>query len=213
MIWNAMQDLVRRLSNTQCRDVANQQVFSKVNYGDTGGFGGHAVDPGMFVNYLRNTYHFYNGVKSTMNLQDAVCHNLGQSQCGPSIAIKDYFTTTTDGADTTVVTVTPSTPLKTFWQPVFSTAVSPGINPFGVGIDPCSVFSGCSTSSPTGSGVNIYNESTLFHEALHGFTSLSDDNLGAGYRLDTNIYLPGIGTTAISIYIKNQVLNASACNF
>ena len=60
---------------------------------------------------------------------------------------------------------------------------------FGDGIDP----------SPN--GVNIYNESDLFHEAIHGMTAQYDDILESTLGVSD----PSIN---VSIYIKNNVLSA-----
>lgn len=85
--------------------------------------------------------------------------------------------------------MTPSTPLKTFWQPAYTQADNTG---FGVGID------------PSNNGVNIYNESNVFHEALHGFTGEGDSQIMS--YLPSGI--PGTGTERISVYIKNYVLSS-----
>lgn len=126
-------------------------------------------------------------------MKDAVCGEGNSSACGQSILIKDYF----GGNPVTVVTVTASHPLKTFWQPNF---VSYGVGQFGVGID------------PSNNGANLYNESALFHEALHGFTGLYDADLATSYRLN----IPGVlggPSEPISVYILNNVLSQPACTF
>ena len=54
---------------------------------------------------------------------------------------------------------------------------------------------------PRNNGANIYNESNLFHEALHGLTAEYDDYMYAIFH---------IGPPAInnSIHIKDTVLSA-----
>ncbi|MEQ1935825.1 MAG: hypothetical protein ABL962_18365, partial [Fimbriimonadaceae bacterium] len=189
LLWNAKQDLIRRLSNDDCKTLAKNEVLDKVTYG----FWGNPVNPDNFINYLRNTFHFYNGSTSTLNMQDAMCGEGNSSGCGPKVILKDYFAGT---SEPTAVTVTASHPLKSFWQPTFT---SEGSGVFGIGIDPSS------------SGANIYNESALFHEALHGYTGLYDADLGTWYRL--NVADAILHSVNISIYIKNHVLSQTACNF
>jgi len=74
---------------------------------------------------------------------------------GNPLNVKQVFA---DTSDTTAITVTPSEPFKSFWQPAYqgpdpSYPNDPRYTGFGVGID------------PSNNGVNIYNESNLFHEA------------------------------------------------
>lgn len=87
---------------------------------------------------------------------------------GNPLNVKQVFA---DTSDTTAITVTPSEPFKSFWQPAYqgpdpSNPNDPHYTGFGVGID------------PSNNGVNIYNESNLFHEALHGMTALYDGEGG-----------------------------------
>jgi len=114
--------------------------------------------------------------------------------------IKDIF----EAPDLTALTVTPSHPLKSFWQPEYT---PPGTDPttgkllyegFGDGVDRSNF------------GVNIFNESNLFHEALHGFTNYIDQDL---YGVSPyNGPLPGVGPPSvnISIYIKDKILSKCA---
>jgi hypothetical protein len=207
LIFNAKQDLISRLirvrvlngENKQtCLDQAKSQVFDLVKYG--GGLFSSAkpIDAGAFVGYLQGTYLFYDGSASTLNMQIAVCGEGHTSQCGPPIKLKDYFADTS--ALATASTVTASHPLKTFWRSQF--LPQPDMNGFGIGID------------PTNFGANLYNESALFHEALHGFTGLYDDDIADSSRL--NIFgvstLTGGHTWYISNYILNSVLSQSACS-
>jgi hypothetical protein len=95
----------------------------------------------------------------------------------------------------TAVTVTPSEPLKSFWQPAY-TPPGPADNGFGVGIDP----SANRTGVP---GANIQDESNLFHEALHGLTGLYDSDLLTDLGFGS-----GASPVNISIYIMNNVLDS-----
>lgn len=103
---------------------------------------------------------------------------------GNGLVVKDYFS---DTSNRTAVTVTPSYPLRIFWQPVY-TAPRLGED-FGTGID------------PTNNGVTINNESVYFREALHGMTGLYDDDLQRVLGLDVSD-----DTTNINIYIGDHVL-------
>jgi hypothetical protein len=74
---------------------------------------------------------------------------------------------------------------------------------FGDGVDPSNY------------GMNIYNESILFHEALHGMTGLYDrgtNELEAHLALSETVQIAGqsysVGTSIISMYMKDNVLNS-----
>jgi hypothetical protein len=86
--------------------------------------------------------------------------------------------------------MTPSWPLKMFWQPSYTPSTSKTDQGFCAGIN------------PDKNGVNIYNEAVLLHEALHGMTGKYDFYM---YSI-----LPGLSNStrseSISIYIKNYVL-------
>jgi len=83
-----------------------------------------------------------------------------------------------DTSDTTAITVTPREPFKSFWQRVY-TPPNPSNDPnntgFGIGI------------SPGGNGVNIYNESILFHEVLHGMTALYEDGIPSSLQVKNSV--------------------------
>ena len=86
--------------------------------------------------------------------------------------------------------------LISFWQPMYT---PPRIingslenEGFGVGIDPGK------------DGANIFNESNLFHETLHGFTGLGDWEIQGALMGSTQQGLPSVN---VSIYIKNSVLS------
>jgi hypothetical protein len=103
----------------------------------------------------------------------------------PPQTVKDKFNS--PGSTVTAITVTPSEPLKTFWRPEFTAGLSD--SGFGVGID------------PTSSGINKSNEANLFHEALHGMTNLSDEQIYGKLSI-------GPPSVNISIYIRDYVLNS-----
>jgi hypothetical protein len=187
-MYNAKQDLVKQLmTDAQCLNAA-KSVFSKVTFGGFLGFFTSPVSTSQFVGYLQRAYFFYDGTQSTLDYHDALC---GQAMfcnvtgLNPPQTVKDQFSS---GSTRTAITVTPSEPLKTFWQPAF-TAPGPGDNGFGVGID------------PTTFGINKSNEANLFHEALHGMTNLSDGQL----QSELSIGPPSVN---ISIYIRDNVLNS-----
>ena len=94
----------------------------------------------------------------------------------------------------------PTTKIFTFFFPPHKTllqnhwprpAKSDADQGFGVGINP----------NPNNSGVNIFNEAILFHEALHGRTGKWD----AQIQLILGLPSPA-SSENISIYIKNIVL-------
>jgi hypothetical protein len=194
LLWNARNDLVSQLApNSACSNAAENNVFSKFTKGD---IYGKPITRDTFVAYIQNNIGLYNGAKSTLPFYDALCpkDNPRQLSCqGDGLTIKGHFE---DTSKPTAITISPSHPFKSFWQPIY-TAPGPDEAGFGVGINP---------SGPGSSqyGVNIYNESILLHEALHGMTGLLDSEiatlLGPGAA--------GHGSEGISIYIKNNVLSA-----
>ena len=201
LLMNAKQDLVRQLTSDQeCLHYATTNVFNLVRYGGFLGLFNDPIDGSKFINYLQGTKLFYDGPGSAYSFKDAACGIPEKMICPVSSnqQIRDQFG---PAQGTTAVTVSPSLPyLLSFWQPEYTfpqrlmdgTIQNEG---FGVGINP----SGPSQTA-FDSGVNIYNESTLFHEAIHGFTGL----------LDPDIYtLLGTGAPSvnISIYIKDNVLS------
>jgi hypothetical protein len=178
--------LVKQLrTDITCRGKALDWVFSKFKGGD---WNGVPITTDSFLSYINNGPQFLNGPKSILNYHDAVCGEGFRANCNsgiPPTEVEDHFT-----SDETALTVTPSFPFKSFWQPSFTPASSDGDQGFGVGID------------PNNSGVNIFNEANVFHEALHGMTGKYDEDI---YSI-----LPGLSNSArsvsISIYIKNDVL-------
>jgi hypothetical protein len=196
MVWNAKQDLVRQLTNdTTCRNAAIDYVLSKVTYYSI--FGSGSPEFGDYVNYLRKTPRFYNGATSKLDWHDAVCGE--RWGFGGRLVIRPNCQTSTTPdkvyqqfqlyPETTAATVTPSNPLKVFWQPRYTRPSDPD-HEIGVGIDRSNF------------GVNISNESVIFHEALHGITGQYDD-----YLQDKLGRKVGGPTDNITIYIKDNVLS------
>jgi len=191
LIWNSNQDLANQLNNDKaCSDAAQQYVFSKFNDAN-----GHAITAASFTRYILHQPGFYDPTRSTLDFKYAVCGDPGiitRFNCNdsPGHTVKGDFA---DNDTETALTVTPSYPFKSFWRPIFTPPTQQSDQGFGVGIDP-------STVDPHRFGVNIYNESALLHEALHGITGKYDEDLE-----------PALGIAApslnISIYIKNNVLS------
>ena len=185
-LWNAQQDLVNQLRNdASCRKAAEDWVFSKVTTGGLWGFLEHPIDTLAFINYVAKTPRFYSGPTSSLDDKEAYCGEVFRIDCsGTRQKVRALFS----GGDTTAATVTPSNPLKIFWEPSYTPPAN-GSSSMGVGVDPGNY------------GVNISNESNLFHEALHGLTGKWDPAiaslLGVAYPPSENI----------SIYIRDHVLS------
>jgi len=194
-IYNAWIDLVRQLSpGSACYSTAQTGVAAGFKDGGILGLGffESAINFQKFVNYLAKIPGFYNGPRSTLSYSYAKSGEgfltFPAAAGFPGDEVRAQFDPGS-GTSTTAVTVTPSAPLKTFWQPGYSDVDATG---FGVGIN------------PSNSGWNIYNESVIFHEALHGFTGLDDTYLEK--YLPANI--AGTGSERISVYIMNNVLSS-----
>jgi len=194
-IYNAWIDLVKQLSpGSACYNTAQTGVAAGFKDGGILGLGffESSINFQKFVNYLAKIPGFYNGPRSTLSYSYAKSGEgfltFPAAAGFPGDEVRAQFDPDS-GTSTTAVTVTPSTPLKTFWQPGYSNVDATG---FGVGIN------------PSNNGWNIYNESVVFHEALHGFTGLDDTYLEK--------YLPanvaGTGSERISVYIMNSVLSS-----
>lgn len=185
-----MNDLVNQLNtDNACQDAAKQFVFDKVTYGGLWGFFEHAIDRTEFTQYIQTRPRFLHGLKSTLPYRDAQCGEV--LTCGvtgdpvPS-TIKQHFA---PPSTATAMTVSPSRPLKIFWRSLYAPPGAPTDEGFGLGVD------------PSNNCVNIYNESILLHEALHGLTGWGDRELSSVARL----HLPEPSLN-ISIYVKNNVL-------
>ena len=200
LLWNARNDLISQLTtDEQCSAAAQTYLFSRITYGGlfNSGFFESPVSPTEFVAYLRRTKMFYDGPKSTYDRKAAKCGEVFRLSCNgfnPPQTIGQAFQD--PNAAVTAMTVTPSNPLKIFWQPGYQGPVpsnpnAPGYTGFGVGINPANF------------GMNIYLESYLLHEALHGLTGKYDEELQGALGIAVQD-----DTTNISIYIKDTVLNA-----
>lgn len=190
MVWNAKQDLIRQLTgDAACKDAAITWVLNKVRYWAIIG-SGSLVDFGDYVSYLQKTPRFYNGSTSKLYWHDAFCgEHIIRPSCNTSINSGKVYQRLQQYPETTAATVTPSNPLKVFWQPRY-TPPGPSDDGIGIGIDPSNF------------GVNISNESVLFHEALHGLTGQYDDYLQE--KLGRTVGGP---TANITTYIKDNVLS------
>ena len=185
LLWNAKNDLVSQLSNNpSCSSAATTYLYNVVTYGGLGIFT-HSVDGKLFVGYIAKTRHFYDGTKSTFDAKD-----LGVNGTFPPETVAQRFFG--PGSDTTAVAAAGHDPLWTFWQPAKATQ-SDGY----VGID------------PTKFGMNLLNESNLLHEALHGFTALSDEAIQTLlHDVDPTVVVDPSDTSNITVYIQKWVLSA-----
>ncbi len=179
LIWNARNDLINQLRGDQnCQRAAQTWLYAALHYGLL-----HTklIDAAVFAAYIRNTWHFYDGTKSSLDAK-----NLGVGGTNPPMTVaKRWFDA---GSTTTAVAGTPSSPLITFWQPADATQAG------GVGID------------PTAFGMNVLNESNLLHEALHGYTGQDDAYIQTELRaLDPAV---GGASDSISAYIRQHILSA-----
>jgi hypothetical protein len=188
LLWNAEVDLVRQRRNSaDCSGAAQRNVFSKITDAR-----GNPVTTDTFLKYIQHDPHFYNGATSTLDEKYALCGEHYAQDCqGNGLRVRDVFHDPTSG--TTALTVTPSEPLKTFWQPKFT---PPGKDVYG---NPLDEGFGIGINA-TSYGVNIFNESLLLHETLHGMTALDEAGL-------QNALNSGNSPLSISKFIKNNVLS------
>jgi hypothetical protein len=200
LIYNAWSDLVSQLqAGTPCYNNANPNFIFR----GPGILGSGALRQPLnfasFVQYLSKYPRFYDGSRSTLGYGWAL--NGGSDTPLPGISegrtVRGQFSPSDPGSTTTAVTVTPHTPFISFWQPGYYGTDSTG---FGVGI------------APTNGGVNIYNESVIFHEALHGFSGSSDSQLESDVLSAVPQGVGGSGSEPISIYIQKYVLNMCPIN-
>ena len=188
LLWNAKVDLVNQLKNDKaCQDAAQSYVLSKLTDGDVNGA---PITTKRLADYINQNPTFYDGSRSTQDFLYAKCGNGYYSfNCqgsNPPRIIKDMIND--PSTQTTAIAVTPSFPFLSFWRPTYSPPQGDQDQGFGWGID------------PNNYGANIFNESILLHEALHGLTG-KDDLKIEGYLGQTE---PSLN---ISIYIKNNVLS------
>jgi hypothetical protein len=191
LIWNAALDLTRQLtSDDACSAAAQQFVFDYASISNPSYFSrakkiNTPIKVAGFVSYLQNHPMFYDGTKSTLDFKVALCSQaVFRGDCGS-------YPGRTVGGDMnegtiTALTVTPSAPFMSFWQPKFTSPRPTEL--VGVGLD------------PNNNGVNIFNESNLFHEALHGITGLYDDDL-------LKTFEKPLPSENITIYIMKNILS------
>jgi IPT/TIG domain len=171
-IWNGEKGLVKTLATPDCSVSAQTNVFDKLTQ-----------HPGLttkkFLDYLQQKQpQFYDGTKSSANLT-ALCQGLtgfNNDMCSLQFALRrktiaEYFASFQGALD--AVTVGGSNPLIVF--------VRPG------------------AIELSGNGDNTDNEALVFHEALHGFTALSDD------AIESDLSLSSANTEVIDQYLIAHV--------
>jgi hypothetical protein len=206
MLWNAKSDLASQLvCPSACYSAAQQNVLKYFPGGD---IYGKAMTPASLVAYLQTHITFYNGAKSQALVRWLKCpEGNNRKILGCPDAVGTVQDAMADKGQTTAMTVSPSHPFKSFWQPIYTPpppTTGPGAQPqwdgFGDGVD------------PSNSGMNIHNEANLFHEALHGMTGLYDDEIITGLGLSGTVTSNGqsyyVGSTIISMWIKDHVLSS-----
>jgi hypothetical protein len=161
-LWNAKKDLVTQLNaNAQCVNSKLASIETKAQWTLVSTWDKTPITATSLASYLNNNIGLFDGTKSTYRYQWVSCGQKNPN-CGATaglVYIKDDFT---QNPDTTADTVTPSSPFKSFWQPSYTAPGTHDLYNLGVGIN------------YSNDGVNIENESTLFHEALHGMTGIYD---------------------------------------
>jgi hypothetical protein len=167
-----------------CQKAAKKYIYDTIQVGGILGLFKHSLVNVTFINYLRGAWHFYDGTKSTL---DSSATGAPGTNPPMTVARRWFYS----GSTTTAITVTPSYPLQTFWQPADATKSANG-----VGID------------PTTNGMNLLNESTLFHEALHGFTAADDQYIQQAFHQVDSTVKVGAPSENISAYIRKWVMSA-----
>lgn len=181
LIWNARDDLANQLQlDLPCQKAAQDYLYGVIRYGVFH----QSIDLFRFFAYLRNTRHFYDGKLSTLDSKET-----GAAGTNPAMTVSQRWFSA--GSTTTAITVTPGNPLRTFWQPADATKSADQ-----VGID------------PTTHGMNVLNESNLFHEAIHGYSGLFDSDIQEYLRTVDPTVTVSEDTSNISAYIRKWVLSA-----
>jgi hypothetical protein len=188
LLWNAKQDLAQQHTHDpNCVQAARNNVFNIFN-NNGGDSNGKPIYANHFVGYLQDNPHFYNGPIAKV-FYAYLCGQPQRANCGGStLTVAEAW-----DSGTTALTDTPSYPFQSFWQPTYTppSPNDPTAYGFGVGIDPGNY------------GANIYTESDLFHEALHGITGKIDHDIASLLHATA-----GSGESAsISIYIMQNVLS------
>lgn len=196
LLRNAQKALLSLFNKPACWTNAQVVIFNKfLDWNNV------QLTPQTFINYLSRSPQFYAGPHSSLPFTDAYCgethwYNWTRWGCGKAGTISSNW----NQADTTAMTITPSDPFKSFWQPDFIRV--PYDVPYGCtkGVDCDGVWPGVGID-PDDSGANLTNISALFHETLHGMTGKDDDDLRKALGLKTYQ-----DTTNISLWILNNVV-------
>ena len=201
LLWNPNKHLISRLqqSNSTCSSAASTLLgkFTDTNTGSK-------LNAASLAAYLGDHVTFYNAVTSQAKMKWALCpEGHTRATCPGATQTVEQAIEDIDPQlqvpTTTAITVSPSHPLKSFWQPQFTpqrmhangTPVFPLDEGFGVGID------------PSNNGANIFNEAALFHEAIHGMSELYDN------EIEQTLFGVAVGNPLrISINIKDKVLSS-----
>jgi hypothetical protein len=203
-VWNAQKAILSLLAKPSCWQTSQIIIFNKFR-----DFHKIQITSGTFSSYLSTRPGFYDGTRSSLPYRDAVCGEGGswwrQFNCGTTPGSVAFFWE--DGQ--TAETVTPSSPLKMFWQPTFTR--SQDNVPAGCGTDPgdlpCDGTWPGTGIDPDNNGANLTTMSTLFHESLHGITGLEDADIQKA------LGIPQVGDTRnISLWILNHVLSVCTNN-
>ncbi|MFY9726260.1 MAG: hypothetical protein WB579_12515 [Bryobacteraceae bacterium] len=147
-IYNALADLIVRLSAPAVSGAAQSKVFSLLGTDSNG----VPLTTQTFIAYLtKKKPGFYDGLRSTFCIGALVPWS---TPCWlPIFSSESVATFLSDPShsDTDALTGTPSNPLLTFFRP--ASILYPNL------------------------GNNLGNEGTIFHEALHGFTGAQDQSI------------------------------------
>ncbi len=198
-IYNALNDLIARLRTSGVSSDAQTYVFNKLNAVGIRDQNGNPLSTQTLIAYLTaTTPRFFDGTKSNYCYNslnpfqpNSVCDpkssilfnipfigpSLAATFTGPSVA--GYFQMySAPPTEVDIITATPST--------------APPIKP----LTPMLSFFRPSYILTDFNGLNIGNEASLFHEALHGLLGIQDLNL-ASY----------LGQTLPSCYITTWIIN------
>ncbi len=173
-IYNALHDLITRLADPTVGGLAQTFVFNKLGRDA----GGHPLTTASFTHYLTaKRPAFYNGLQS--QFCDARLIS-GSTPCwvplfGSSVTEETYFE---ENPLTDARSGTPSNPLLTFFRPSYILYQS--------------------------LGDNLGDEATIFHEALHGLTGVTDTSILLAFGKTG-----GERSCEITTYIENNVLSQS----
>lgn len=181
-IWNGEKALVKTLSTDVCKSTAQTAVFNKLSQ-----------KPGLttqqLLAYLQNKMpQFYDGTKSKAAVTSFCQGSSGliYVKCffatlnNKATTISDYFA---NNPGTLAATIGGNDPLIVFFRP---------------SVDAISFQNG---------GANIDNEAEVFHEALHGFTNLLDNQIEQDL-----LNISGQPSDVIDQYLIQNVFGVCATN-